>query len=112
MKRTIEKHFFFNKAEAQDLQKKAKKACLSEAALVRFLLRGYEPKECPDDRFYDVMRNLSAIGNNINQLSIKANALDFIDAPMLEKEVTRWHKFQADVERQFLRPDESNLKWQ
>ena len=27
-------------------------------------------------------------------------------------ELERLHKFQADVERQFLRPGESNLKWQ
>ena len=50
MKRTIKKQFWFSRDEAQDLQKKAKKTCLSEAALVRLLLRGYEPKEKPDDR--------------------------------------------------------------
>ena len=68
MKRTIKKQFWFSKAEAQDLQKKAKRTCLTEAALVRLLLKGYEPREKPDDRFYDVMRELSAIGNNIHQL--------------------------------------------
>lgn len=112
MKRTIEKHFLFNREEAQNLQKKAKKACLSEAALIRFLLRGYEPKEKPDERFYDTMRELSAIGNNIHQLSAKANSLNFIDAPMIAKEAERWHKFQADIEREFLRPGMSELKWQ
>ena len=79
-KRSIEKHILMTKAEAQDLQKKAKKACLSEAGLIRLLLRGYEPREKPDDRFYDVMRELSAIGNNINQLTVKANTLGFVDA--------------------------------
>ena len=74
MKRTIKKQFWFSRDEAQDLQKKAKKTCLSEAALVRLLLRGYEPKEKPDDRFYDAMREFSAIGNNIHQISVKANA--------------------------------------
>ncbi len=112
MKRTIKKQFWFSRDEAQDLQKKAKKACLSEAGLVRLLLRGYEPREKPDDRFYDVMRELSAIGNNVNQLAAKANTLGFIDAPQLKKEAERWHKFQADIERVFLRPDKSNMKWQ
>ena len=88
--------------EAQDLQKKAKKTCLSEAALVRLLLRGYEPKEKPDDRFYDVMREFSAIGNNIHQISVKANALGFIDTQKLNSELDRLHNFQADMERQFL----------
>ena len=112
MKRTVKKQVWFSKAEAQDLQKKAKKTCLSEAALIRLLLRGYEPREQPDNRFYDSMRELSAIGNNINQLAAKANALGFVDAPMLQKEAERWHKFQADVESKFLRPEKSNLKWQ
>ena len=73
MKRTVKKQFWFSKAEAQDLQKKAKKSCLTEAALVRLLLRGYEPREKPDER---------------------------------------WHKFQAAIEREFLRPEKSGLKWQ
>lgn len=111
-KRNIEKHILMNKAEAQDLQKKAKRACLSEGGLIRLLLRGYEPREKPDERFYDVMRELSAIGNNINQLAAKANALGFIDTPMLKNEALRWHKLQAAIEREYLRPEKSNLKWQ
>ena len=69
-KRNIQKIVRFNRKEAQDLAAKAKKACLSEAGLIRLLIRGYEPKEKPDDRFYDVMRELSSIGNNINQLVV------------------------------------------
>lgn len=111
-KRNIQKIVRFSRDEAQDLQKKAKKACLSEAGLVRLLLRGYEPREKPDERFYDVMRELSSIGNNINQLAVKANALGFVDAPQLKKEAERWHKFQADIERTYLRPDKSEMKWQ
>ena len=112
MKRTVKKQFWFSKVEAQDLKKKAKKACLTEAALIRLLLRGYEPREKQDERFYDAMRELSAIGNNINQLAIKANALGFVDSQMLKNEALRWHKFQAEIEREFLRPEKSGLKWQ
>lgn len=111
-KRNIQKIVRFSRDEAQDLQKKAKKACLSEAGLIRLLLRGYEPREKPDERFYDVMRELSSIGNNINQLAVKANRLGFVDAPQLKKEAERWHKFQADIERTYLRPDKSEMKWQ
>ena len=110
-KRNIEKHILMNKAEAQDLQKKAKRACLSEGGLIRLLLKGYEPREKPDERFYDVMRELSAIGNNINQLAAKAHTLGFIDVPMLKNEANRWHRFQADIEATFLRPAEGKLKW-
>lgn len=111
-KRNIEKHILMNRSEAQDLQKKAKKACLSEGGLIRLLIKGYEPRERPTEEFFDTMRELSAIGNNINQLAAKANSLGFVDAVMLKKEAERWHKFQADVERTFLRPDKSDMKWQ
>ena len=85
-KRNVDKHIWFSRDEAQELQKKAKKACLSEGALIRLLIRGYEPREKPDDRFYDTMRQLSAIGNNINQLAVQAHSLGFVDAPKLQKE--------------------------
>lgn len=111
-RRPVEKHIRLSVEEADELQRKAQLACLPEGALLRLLLKGYEPKEKPDDRFYDVMRELSAIGNNIHQLSAKANALNFVDAPMLAHEVERWHQFQADVEREFLRPGKSKLRWQ
>ena len=74
-RRTVKKQFWFSRDEAQDLQKKAKKTCLTEAALVRLLVRGYEPRERPDERFYDTMRQLSSIGNNINQLAAQAHSL-------------------------------------
>ena len=95
MKRTVKKQVWFSKTEAQDLQKKAKKACLSEAALIRLLLRGYEPREQPDSRFYDSMRELSAIGNNLNQLAAKAHTLGFVDAPMLVRKRNGGISFRA-----------------
>ena len=58
MKRNIKKQFWFNAEEAKDLKTKAEKAFITEAALVRMLLKGYEPKEKPDDRFYAAMREL------------------------------------------------------
>ena len=92
MKRTIKKQFWFNREEAQDLQKKAKKTCLSEAALVRLLIRGYEPKEKPDERFYDFTRELSRIGNSLNQIAAKANSLGYINVPEYEEEIKRRYK--------------------
>ena len=40
-----QKHIWFAKAEAQDLQKKAKESLPDQAALIRLLIRGYEPRE-------------------------------------------------------------------
>ena len=113
MNKRIKKQFWLSLKDAEELTRKAELAGLTETAVVRLLIRGYEPREKPDGRFYDAdaMRNLSAIGNNINQLAAKAHTLGFIDVPMLKNEANRWHRFQADIEATFLRPAESKLKW-
>ena len=111
-KRNIPIRVWLSKSENAELNRKTKITGLPKSTVIRMLLNNYEPREKPDARFYDTMRELSAIGNNINQLAVKANTLGFIDAPMLKAEALRWHKFQADVEAVFLRPGESNLKWQ
>lgn len=111
MKQRIKKQFWLSPQEAKELKRKAELAGLTETAVVRLLIRGYDPREKPDGRFYEAMRNLSAIGNNINQLAMKAHTLGFVDALMLKEEALRWHRFQADIEAEFLRPAKSKLRW-
>lgn len=111
-KRNIPIRVWLSKEEYAELNRKTKITGLPKSTIIRILLCNYEPKEKPDARFYEAMRQLSTIGNNINQLALKANTLGFIDTPMLKTEVLRWHRFQADIEAVFLRPGESNLKWQ
>lgn len=94
-----------NKTESESLSKKAAKAGLTESALVRLLIKGYSPKEKPDDRFYIVMRQLIGIGNNLQQICRKANALGFIDAKSLEQEAVKWDKFWIDVRQRYLDPE-------
>lgn len=64
-----------NKAEAQDLQKKAKKACMTEARLIRMLLEGYNPPVAPDDRFYDAMDEMRKASERLEGFA-KAAASD------------------------------------
>lgn len=103
--RDIKKQVWMNKSEALSLTRKAKKVGLTEAALMRFLVTGYEPKEKPDDRFYDVMRQLSSIGNSMNQIARKANALGLLDAPYYKQQAEQLQQFQLDVRRHFILPD-------
>jgi hypothetical protein len=103
--RNIEKHFFFDKSEVQDLARKAKKAGLSESALVRQLIRGYIPREKPDDRFYEVMRQLAALGNSMNQIARKANAIGLLDTPYYKQQAEQLQKFEIDVYERFMSPD-------
>ena len=76
-----------------------KRSGRSKEALLRAMVKGYRLCEKPDPEFYQIMRELSAIGNRINQLAVKANALGFVDTPMLREETEKWRQFQIDVRK-------------
>ena len=98
--------------EYQALQKRRKDAGVSMSRYVRSALLSAKVVQRISRADAEVLRKLAGEANNINQLAVKANSLGFVDAPQLKKEAERWHKFQADVERTFLRPDKSDMKWQ
>ena len=106
LRRNIKKQFWFSAEEAADLKEKARKTCLTEAALVRLLIKGYEPKEKPDSRFYAAMQEVSGFTNKISEISSRAGLMD------LREEIKRWHKFQMKIEHTFLRPERNDSKWQ
>ena len=111
-RRTIKKQFWLNQSEARELHEKSEKACLSEAALLRLLIKGYEPREKPDDRFYGVMKEMRRMGSNLNQLLVKANRFGIVDTEELKKELAEWRAFQLKVEETFLLPEKETGKWQ
>ena len=90
--------------EAEQLHELVRKSGRSREAFLREMVKGYQLCEKPDPEFYKIMRELSAIGNRINQLAAKANALDFVDAPMLREEAKRWREFRLDVSKSYLLP--------
>ena len=111
MRNGVKKQFWLTEEEAQDLKHKAEITGLTEVAVIRMLLKGYHPKEKPDRYFYDALRQLYYFGNNLDRLLKKANSLGFIDAPLLRQEIKAWQTFRSDIERKYLEPEKSNIKW-
>ena len=103
-KRNVQILFRMTEEEAEYLYELVRKSGYSKEALLRAMVKGYRLCEKPDSEFYKILRELSAIGNRINQLAAKANALDYIDTPMLQEEVARWRQFQTDVRKAYLLP--------
>lgn len=98
-KRNVQILFRLTEEEAEQLYSLVQKSGCSKEAFLRGMVKGYRLCEKPDPEFYKIMRELSAIGNRINQLAAKANALNFVDAPMLKEEARRWHEFQIAVRK-------------
>ena len=103
-KRNVQILFRMTEEEAEYLYDLVRKSGYSKEALLRAMVKGYRLCEKPDPEFYKILRELSAIGNRINQLAAKANALDYIDTPMLQEEAARWRQFQTDVCKAYLLP--------
>lgn len=53
---------------------------LSRETYLRMLITGYVIKECPPLEYQELIRQLSAIGRNINQIAAEANAIRRIEA--------------------------------
>ena len=85
MKRTCEIKVRFHKHELQDLDKKARKTGLSREGDVRSVLKDRTPVEIPPAPYYDLLREVRAVGHNMNQLAYRAHSLGFIDAPVYRK---------------------------
>ena len=92
---------------AEALQKNAERTCLTEAAFVRLLIKGFMPKERPDEQFYKEMKQLAAIGNNINQIAAKVNSTGEIDGERLKTEVEALKAFRLALMKKYLEPDEA-----
>lgn len=65
---------WLNDAEYQRLLKQCELSGLSTSALIRHAISGMEIKPRPPDTYAALLRELSAIGNNVNQIAYWANA--------------------------------------
>lgn len=102
--REIKKQFWVNEDESKLLSNKAFKVGLSESELMRFLIRGFEPREKPDERFYEAIKQLRLIGVNINQIAKKVNATNYIDKEMYLKDYEKMNQLIDLIKNEFLRP--------
>ena len=64
---------WLDEAEYQHLQKQQEITGLSVSALVRKSILGVEIRRRPPDTYSALLRELSAIGNNVNQIAYWAN---------------------------------------
>ena len=101
-KRKIKKQFWFNNEEERKIKKLAKETKLTEADVIRSLIMKTELKEKPDDEFYKVMKVLYGIGNNLNQLTRRANINGFIDELEYKKEKMKLDQFIDDIYKKYL----------
>lgn len=101
-RRTHKKNFWFNDEEESAIKELCSKSGMNESDIVRNLILGNSIKEAPNDKFYEVVRDLRSISNNINQLTRKAHSLGFIDEREYREEVSKVDEIIDNLKIHFL----------
>ena len=76
---------------------------------MRSLINGYAPKELPPVDFYNMIRDLHAIGGNINQLAAKANTTGYVDEVSFEREAAHLRKAILEIQKAVTLPEKRSI---
>jgi len=79
VKRTVEIKVRLTPEEAAALTGRAKKCGYPREKYIRSVLDGRVPREMPPPDYHAMIRELHAIGNNLNQIAQKAHILNVMD---------------------------------
>ena len=102
--RNIEIKVRLNRKEAEALNKKVKKSRISREAYLRHLINGVVPQDAPPPEYFDFMRELHRVGNNLNQIAQKAHVLNVIDAPRYDAAEREFEKVVREITEALILP--------
>ena len=88
---------YLSQMEEQQLNKALDATGLTASAYIRKLIMQREIRPRPPDEYAKLLRELSAIGNNINQLAYKANGLGVIHLAEVRRMREALEKIYSEV---------------
>lgn len=97
MKRNIKLSVRLNENEHAHLNRLAEKSALKKEPLIRSLIMGREIKARPTPEYLELLRELSAIGNNINQIARIANTCGNVEREQIRDIVGMFNGIWAKV---------------
>lgn len=72
------------------------------SSYIRKLIIGTQLKEKPDYEFYNVMKELTKIGVNLNQIAHVANSTNVIDKDFYNQEAKKWNELSRQIKNKYL----------
>lgn len=100
--RNLEFHIRLNDIEYDKLEEMSLKSKMTKSDVIRNLILEKEIKEKPGYEFYEVMKELSKIGVNLNQIAYRANKNNSIDKNYYKELANEWQEFSRQVKSKFL----------
>lgn len=105
-KRNVSILFRLTKREAESLDKKVKKSGLNRETYLRQLINGVVPRDAPPPDYYAMMRELHKVGNNLNQIALKAHTLNVIDVQRYDEAVREYEKTVKKITNAVIMPEQ------
>ncbi len=102
--RTVEIKLRLNKKEAEFLNKHVKKSGLSRESYLRHIINGLIPTDAPPPDYYSMMRELHAIGTNLNQIAQKAHVLNVLDVKRYDENTAALHRAVVKITNAVMLP--------
>ena len=87
----------FNEKEYENLCRLCKETKLNKGRLIRLLLEGYVPPQAPPVDYKKLIREVRAVGNNINQILFFVNANGILNVPDLKDELKKLRKVEEEL---------------
>lgn len=101
LKRKIRFELCFNEEEYSQLQALCEKTGMCKATVIRYLIMGFAPPQAPPADYPGFIRQLRAIGNNLNQTLVIAKANGILNVPDLRKEILELRELEKEIQKQF-----------
>lgn len=102
--RNVHVQFWLNKKEAETFNKKVKRSGLSREVYLRHLISGVVPNDAPPPDYFSMMKELHKIGNNLNQISVKAHMLNVIDVQRYDDACRLFQQTVKDITASVILP--------
>ena len=100
-----------NDKEYESLIKSSEKVGVPRVVYLRMLIMGTTPKEKPTADFYNMTRELNAIGNSLNQIAKVANSKGFINVKAYEENVRKLNGFIIEISKAVFTPERRGDNW-
>ena len=97
--------------ECQTLKQSSEKVGVPIEVYLRMLIMGTTPKEKPTADFYNMTRELNAIGNSLNQIAKVANSKGFINVKAYEENVRKLNGFIIEISKAVFTSERRDDKW-
>ena len=92
----------FSDNELEKIDKMAFKTCRRRSTYIRETSLGYTPKEKPPQDFYDVLKQLRYLNNNLNQITVKAHSLGVINEKDYHNQMRMIRELVLNMKRKYL----------